>query len=97
MEHFDHHCRYLNNCIGGKNYAQFLRLLIATTMFCITIMGEGIWIFVLSFQDSQFKEDIISNWAVLGTIILTLVAMVAVDTLLFFHLYLICILKKTTY
>jgi hypothetical protein len=34
---------------------------------------------------------------VLVTIILTFIAMIAVDTLLVFHLYLTCVLKKTTY
>jgi hypothetical protein len=34
---------------------------------------------------------------VLATVIVTLIAMIAVDSLLSFHLYLTCGLKKTTY
>jgi hypothetical protein len=55
VEYFDHHCRYLNNCIGGKNYMQFLRLLITVTIFCLDIIGQGVWIFVATFNDPTFK------------------------------------------
>ena len=27
MEDFDHHCKWLNNCIGGQNYSQFVALI----------------------------------------------------------------------
>jgi hypothetical protein len=47
-EKFDHHCKYLNNCIGGKNYHSFFRLLVMVTGFCLVIIGSAIWIFVLA-------------------------------------------------
>lgn len=32
---FDHHCKWLNNCIGKKNYDPFFKLLLAVTAFAI--------------------------------------------------------------
>ena len=31
---FDHHCKYLNVCIGGKNYIAFLKLLASFVLYC---------------------------------------------------------------
>lgn len=96
VSNFDHHCKYLNNCIGGKNYHNFIRLLINVTLYCLTIIGQGIWIFILANQDQNFNNNIISKWGVLASIILTFVVMVTVDTLLCFHFYLIFVLGKST-
>lgn len=32
---FDHHCRYLNNCIGKRNYAEFFRLILWVFQMCL--------------------------------------------------------------
>ena len=34
MEDFDHHCKWLNNCIGGQNYSQFVALI--ASVFAMT-------------------------------------------------------------
>ena len=95
-EYFDHHCKYLNNCIGGKNYSQFFRLLMITTAFCVTIIGEGIWIFVEASDDEAYRDSIVSRWGTLTSIIFTFIVMFAVDTLLCFHFYLVFYLKTST-
>jgi len=93
---FDHHCKYLNNCIGGKNYSQFIRLLMNVTFFCVSIICSGVWVFVAAQLDDSYKSSIVSQWGTLATFALTLVAMAAVDSLLFFHCYLVFFLKMTT-
>ena len=93
-EHFDHHCKYLNNCIGGKNYQPFLRMLLSVTAYCLAIIGESAWVFVADSQDPQLS--ILSRWGALATLIITAIALVAVDSLLCFHFYLIFWLKSTT-
>lgn len=51
----DHHCKYLNNCIGGRNYSSFFRLLIFTTVYsCLGIL-IGIWVFYLAFSNHNIN------------------------------------------
>lgn len=35
MSGFDHHCRYLNNCIGDQNYEYFFKLIIWVFWLCL--------------------------------------------------------------
>lgn len=32
VEYFDHHCKWLNNCIGAKNYFEFFGLILLVLM-----------------------------------------------------------------
>lgn len=43
---FDHHCSYLNTCIGGKNYELFLRILLLFIFFLALIIAQSIWVFI---------------------------------------------------
>jgi len=67
------------------------------TFFCIGIICSGIWVFVQAQEDYNFRQSIISEWGALVTSVVSLIAMAAVDSLLFFHFYLIFSLKMTTY
>jgi hypothetical protein len=49
---FDHHCKYLNVCVGGANYIQFLRLLASFMLYCLDVL-------ILS------SQLLISAWVVL--------------------------------
>ncbi|UJR35867.1 hypothetical protein I4U23_028610 [Adineta vaga] len=50
---FDHHCIWLNNCIGGKNYRLFLSMLILLVIGTLFIFINSLIQFIASFQTSS--------------------------------------------
>ena len=51
---FDHHCRYLNNCIGEQNYDYFFKLIVWTFWMCL--MHNLTNVFVILDIINQEKE-----------------------------------------
>ena len=47
-EEFDHHCKFLNNCIGKHNYERFIRLLSMNILYLAISIAESIWVMVVA-------------------------------------------------
>ena len=45
IENFDHHCNWLNNCVGKYNYGYFYLLVFIVLCDCLFIAGIGFYLF----------------------------------------------------
>jgi len=93
-EDFDHHCKYLNNCIGVRNYEYFIRLLIVFILFSLLSAMIGAWVLIKNSNHSflsEAREGIILAYVIVAGILALIVA-----GLLSFHIYISCCANITT-
>ncbi|XWS69668.1 hypothetical protein CRYUN_Cryun04dG0198800 [Craigia yunnanensis] len=101
VDSFDHHCRWLNNCIGRRNYRQFFTLMVSALLLLILQWSAGILVLICCFiERKQFSVDISSKLGssfslvpfVIVVALCTILAMIAtlpLAQLFFFHILLI--------
>lgn len=89
VEVFDHHCRWLNNCIGAKNYLEFVALVIVSD-FCLVFHTIGNLFILPNLRTSDW-----AFYAIIFFAIVDIVLLILVSILMGVHIYLI-VNKKTT-
>ncbi|KAL5546937.1 hypothetical protein UlMin_006624 [Ulmus minor] len=94
VQKFDHHCPWVGQCIGLRNYPYFIMFISTSTILCI-------YVFVFSWINILRKKG--SIWSVMSHDILSVILVVYcfiavwfVGGLTVFHFYLICT-NQTTY
>ncbi|GIX64510.1 DHHC zinc finger domain-containing protein [Babesia caballi] len=92
VHRFDHHCKWLGNCVGGNNYRPFYGFLVVTTVEAVLLLALSIARLVLVSHSTKEARSLAESSVLLGYIMLSgwFVAGLTV-----YHTYLVWVNKTT--